>query len=97
MILVWLEYDIQHMWERHQITPEQAEEVLDDPYLLAREPDPTSRSGETDRYIGEVRSLDILALIVLNVEDGERRGINCWPASRQDRKEYNERKATLEK
>jgi hypothetical protein len=43
--LVWRPEDVEHMWNNHKITPDEAEEVFDDPYLLTYSPDYASKSG----------------------------------------------------
>lgn len=63
------------MWDRHKLTPSQAEEALADPYVLAYVPDPTSKSGASDRYIGMCTTLGVLVVIVVRFE-GERCGAN---------------------
>jgi hypothetical protein len=76
------------MWEQHQITPEQANEVLNDPFVVMLSPDPASTSGVSDRYIGLCEVLDVLVVIVVRYSDGNLYGSNGWRANERDQKLY---------
>lgn len=93
--LVWTPDAVQHMWDRHQITPAQAEEALSDPYALAYIPDPASRSGQSDRYIGMCASLKVLVVIVVRHE-GQQYGANGWVANERDAKAYWDKRKEIE-
>lgn len=91
MRLRWGPGAVTHMWQRHRVTTERAEEALDDPYVVVEIPDPTSRSGLSDRYTGGCASLGVTAVIVVRY-DGDLFGANAWPANDADRKFYWERR-----
>lgn len=95
MDLVWPTAVVQHMWDGHQITPAHAEEALADPYVLAYLPDPASRSGQSDRYIGMCTSLGVLVVIVVR-HQGRQYGANGWPANERDTKAYWDNRRELE-
>jgi hypothetical protein len=92
---VWPPDAVEHMWNRHQLTPAQAEEALNDPYVLVYVPDPASRSGQSDRYVGMCASLGVLVVIVVR-ELGTQYGANGWHANPRDAKEYWDRRKELE-
>ena len=87
MGLAWPLDAVQHMWERHRITPAQAEEALSDPFVLAYIPDPASQSGASDRFIGMCASLGVLVVIVVRYQ-GRRYGANGWAANDRDATAY---------
>lgn len=80
----------QHMWEQHQVTPDQANEALRDPSRIMIEPDYASKSGRTVRVIGYSRSLgDLISVIVIG--DGQvQYGVYGWKSNDKDRRIYRE-------
>lgn len=72
---------VAHMWERHGITPAEAEEAIDDLDTLLRSPDPVSRSGKSDRYIGWSSTRGELLVVIIVRHDGHLYGGNAWPAN----------------
>lgn len=95
MDLIWPPDAVKHMWDGHQLTPAQAEEALDDPYVLAYRPDPASKSGKSDRYIGMCASLGVLVVIVVR-HQGTQYGANGWCANPRDTKDYWDHRKELE-
>ena len=95
MDLVWTPEAIEHMWEGHRLTPAQAEEALADKYVLAYVPDPASRSGKSDRYIGLCESLGVLVVIVVRHE-GQQYGANGWVANERDAQAYWDNREEME-
>jgi hypothetical protein len=75
------------MRDKHNITPEQAEEALDDPYALEFSPDPKSKSGKSDRYLGMCAGVGVLVVIVVRQETA-RYGANAWRAKPKDVQTY---------
>lgn len=66
------------------------QEALDDPDLVALEPDPKSRLGAA-RFIGESPSAGaVLVVIAYRDLDGELHGINAWPATGRDLAVYRQ-------
>jgi len=66
------------------VDPAWTQEVLDDPDLVALEPDPKSRLGAS-RFIGESPGADtVLVVIAYRDLDGELHGINAWLATGRD-------------
>lgn len=88
----WDPEAVAHMWERHQVTPAEAEEAIDDPDVLLRSPDPASRSGKSDRYVGwSVTRGEVLVVIVVHA-DGRLYGGNAWVAKEAHRRLYEGRR-----
>jgi len=90
-----LEWDpdaISHMWERHGVTRGEAEEAINDPDALLRSPDPASRSGKSDRYLGWSNTRDELLVVIIVRHDGRHYGANSWPANDAQRKLYEGRR-----
>ena len=66
------------------IEPDWTRETLNDPDLIAFEPDPKSRMGAA-RFIGESPSAGMVLVVVGYRDlDGDLHGINAWPASGAD-------------
>ncbi|GEK79713.1 hypothetical protein ABA31_10640 [Agrococcus baldri] len=76
------------MRERHGVTQEEADDALADPDVLCLSPDPSSRTGSSDRYIGRSRVRDeVLVVIVVRHGSGSF-GASAWPANRAHREMY---------
>jgi uncharacterized DUF497 family protein len=73
---------------KHQVTPAQADEALDDPDRLVLDPDPASRSGASVRTIGYCASRDELLSVITVEEGGVIFGVNAWPSNRRDQRKY---------
>ena len=72
------------------LEPDWASEVLQDPDLVAFEPDPKSRVGAS-RFVGMSPSSGrVLVLIAYRDLDGDLHGINAWPATGADLAVYEE-------
>ncbi|HVX46660.1 MAG TPA: transposase [Mycobacteriales bacterium] len=70
------------------VQPAWTQEALNDPDLIAFEPDPKSRIGAS-RFIGESPSAGrLLVIIAYRDLDGVLHGVNAWPASGIDRTFY---------
>lgn len=79
------------MWDRHGVTPEEALEAISDPDVLVRSPDPSSKSGLSDRFVGwSATSGKVLVVIVVRY-DGALYGANAWPANGAYRALYERR------
>ncbi|GAB3036509.1 hypothetical protein GCM10027052_13570 [Parafrigoribacterium mesophilum] len=90
----WDDHAVAHMLASHGVTVTEAEEALTDLERIAQIPDPASRSGNSDRYIGWSTSRNEL-LVVIVVHDGDiLYGGNAWPANAKAQRIYNERKDT---
>lgn len=75
----------EHMWERHAITPEQAEEALEDNSRVNFEPDYACFSGRSVRVIGFAPSVgEVSTVIVVVDEHGKEWGGSAWPSNRRD-------------
>ena len=69
-----------HMQDAHGITPEIADEALEDPNRVVIAPDYNSESGRSVRIIGfSVTADDVITVIVLE-NDGTEYGVNGWTA-----------------
>ncbi|WP_206445633.1 hypothetical protein [Agrococcus sp. KRD186] len=84
----WTPEALAHMRERHGVMQEEADDAIADPNALCISPDPSSRSGMSDRWIGWSHSrAEVLVVIV--VRRGENRfGANAWTANRAHRERY---------
>jgi hypothetical protein len=61
---------------------------MEDPELVAFEPDPKSRIGAA-RFIGESPSSGLLIVVIAYRDlDGILHGVNAWPAPGADRNVY---------
>lgn len=90
----WDDQAVVHMLASHGVTVPEAEEALVDVERVAQVPDPASRTGSSDRYIGWSTSRNEL-LVVIVVHDGDvLYGGNAWPANAKAQHIYNERKGT---
>lgn len=82
-----------HMWNRHQVTVQEASEALADPQSVVIDPDTKSKSGDSIRVIGFCQSREELLTVIL-VRDPEVSwlwGANGWPSNSTDRREYMKR------
>ena len=71
MDIVWSPEAQIHMWEAHEVTPEEATEAIEDIDAVWYEPDPASKSGLTSRVVGYSHSrVRILCVIVLPTDEG---------------------------
>ncbi|WP_198663718.1 hypothetical protein [Jiangella endophytica] len=83
-----------HMWDRHQVSVQEANEALADPLAWVLDPDPKSKSGDSIRVIGLCRSREELLTVIL-VRDPAVSwlwGANGWPSNSSDRREYMRRR-----
>ncbi|MGA8044928.1 MAG: hypothetical protein WCA30_01555 [Dermatophilaceae bacterium] len=75
---------------KHSMTPDLANEALDDPNRLVITPDPSSLSGRTVRVIGWSPSIGGLVTVIV-LPDGETTwGVNAWPSNPTDQRRYRE-------
>lgn len=80
----------EYMRQKHGITPDIAEEALNDPNRLAIDPDYNSTSGRSVRIIGfSPRAGKIITVIVLE-DDGIEYGVNGWVSNAKDRRLYRQ-------
>lgn len=77
----WDPEAVSHMWERHSVTPSEAEEALSDPDAIYLMPDPASRSGRSDRCIGWSKSREQIVVVIIVRHEGRVYGANAWPAN----------------
>jgi hypothetical protein len=93
--LQWAAADASYIRTRSQrypgardVEPAWAQEAMDDPELVAFEPDPKSRIGAA-RFIGESPSGGLLIVVIAYRDlDGILHGVNAWPATGADRNVY---------
>lgn len=90
--IIWDPVAVLHMWDRHGVSPAEAEEALSDPEALMQSPDPASRSKKSDRYIGWSSSRgEVLVVIVIRHHD-QLFGGNAWAANSTQRALYEGRR-----
>ena len=71
------------------IEPAWADEAYGDPDAVVLRPDPSSKSGRSDRVIGWSDSAGMLiAVIVTRDESGHLWGVNAWKANDIDTRRY---------
>lgn len=79
------------MWDRHELTPTEAEEAFFDPLKVFFQPDPASSSGTSDRSIGFSPTAGlILTVITVRFEDRIYRA-TAWQSSLTQQKQYEEK------
>lgn len=96
--VTWEPYDAGYIRTRSQRYPDAldidvvwADEAMADSRLLHIEPDPKSLRGDA-RLIGYSAGAGrVLVIIATRGEDGELYGVNAWPATGADRREYERR------
>lgn len=90
----WDDEAVSHMLVSHGVTVTEAEEALADVERVAQVPDPASRTGSSDRYIGWSTSRNELLVVIVVHDDDVLYGGNAWPANAKAQRIYNERKDT---
>lgn len=79
------------MWQRHAVTPAQAEEALADDTRVVFEPDYASQAGRSVRVIGFAPSVGaVLTVIIVVDEDGNEWAGSAWRSNRRDLAYYAE-------
>jgi len=77
-----------YMWENHKVSVEVANEAFADSEALHLEPDPASKSGESNRTIGYSPTANAV-IVVITVPDGENLwGANGWRANSTEIRKY---------
>jgi hypothetical protein len=84
-----------HMFGRHQVTPEQADEAINDVDAIWFDPDPKSRSGRGVRVIGYSHTARAVLTIILLHADMQLGhtgwcGVNGWRSNSTERRTYRE-------
>ncbi len=79
-----------HIQADHGITPEVANEALEDPDRVVIDPDYNSRSGQSVRIIGFSTTADEVITVIVVVDGGVEYGANGWASNAKDRRIYNE-------
>lgn len=88
----WDPMAVAHMWERHRVAPNEAEEAINDENALLRSPDPASHSGKSDRYVGWSPTRGEVLVVIVVRHEGRLYGGNAWPANDAHRKLYEGRR-----
>jgi uncharacterized DUF497 family protein len=88
----WDAAAVAHMRDRHGVTPTEAEEAIDDPDALVQSPDPASKSGKSDRYIGWSDSQGEVIVVIVVRHNGKLYGGNAWTANGAHRNLYEGRR-----
>jgi uncharacterized DUF497 family protein len=87
LVADWTHRD-EYIIAKHQVTPEQADEALDDPNAITFDPDYNSKSGESIRTIGySISAASVLSVITVE-DDGIVHGVNAWKSNSRDRRYY---------
>ena len=75
---------------KHGITPQVADDALDDPNRIVIDPDYNGTSDESVRIIGFSTIADDVVTVIVLQHDGTEYGVNGWSANEKDRRIYNE-------
>jgi hypothetical protein len=70
------------------VTPEQADEALDDPNAVTFDPDYNSKSGDSIRTIGYSTSAGAVLSVITVEDDGIVYGASAWRSNSRDRQYY---------
>lgn len=87
------QHGAEHMWTRHRVTVEQANEALADDERIVADPDRASRSSTSARVVGYSSSAAaVIVVILVRREDrpGSWWGANGWRANSTERRTYRE-------
>jgi uncharacterized DUF497 family protein len=76
--------------EKHDVTPEEADEALLDPERIVIDPDYNSTSGRSVRIIGFSQTADDLITVIVLTDEGVTYGVNAWRSNARDRRIYEE-------
>jgi hypothetical protein len=70
-VLIWPTEAVTHMWDKHRTTVAMAVEAINDPDVVAFIPDPKSRSGKSNRFIGCSPTADRVLVVIVVDHDGQ--------------------------
>lgn len=73
---------------KHGVTPDKADEAVNDPERIVTDPDYNSTSGPSVRIIGFSPTLDDLLTVIVLTEEGVTYGVNPWRSNSRDRRIY---------
>jgi len=76
--------------EKHGVTPEVANDAIDDPERVVIAPDYNSTSGRSARIIGFSQIVDDLITVIVLEDEGVAYGVNAWRSNARDRQIYKE-------
>ncbi len=76
---------------KHDVTPDEADEAVNDPERIVIDPDYNSTSGRSTRIIGFSATAGDLVTVIVLVEDDATHGVNAWRSNARDRRIYLER------
>ena len=79
-----------YMQQRHGITPEVANDALEDANRVVIDPDYNSTSSRSVRIIGYSAIADDIITVIVLEDEGIECGVNGWVANEKDRRLYNE-------
>jgi uncharacterized DUF497 family protein len=75
---------------KHEVTPAQADEALDDPSAVIFDPDYNTKSGKSVRTIGYSPSKRAVLTVITVEEDGTVYGASAWKSKGRDRRYYRQ-------
>ena len=75
---------------KHQVTPEQADEALNDANAVTFDPDYNTISGQQVRTIGYSPSAQTVLSVITLDKEGVVWGVNAWKSNNRDRNYYRE-------
>jgi len=75
---------------KHGVTADQADEALADDNKVIFTPAYNSKSGTSDRTIGDSPSYGDILIVITVDEDGVTYGVNAWKSNERDRRYYEQ-------
>ncbi len=102
LVVEWSAAATAHMWEQHHVTPQEANEAVNDPEGGYEYPTQRSKSGQTGRWVGYcvIRGgVFVVTLLPDSTSTNADReglpqywfGVNAWPADATHRRIYKNR------
>ena len=75
---------------KHNLTPDRADEALDDPNAVVFDPDYNTQSGEGIRTIGYSPNAGAVVTVITYEENGTIYGASAWKSNSRDRRYYRQ-------
>ena len=87
--LYWDDENVEHLWQSHQVTPDEVEEILfgvdhEEPVY------PVKRDGDYYRIYGETGGGRLLKMVAEHMENGQWRVFGAMDMSDKERRSFRE-------
>jgi len=83
-------YRGEYIVAKHEVTPAEADEALDDPSAVVFDPDYNTESGQSVRTIGYSPSKGAVLTVITVQEEGSVYGASAWKSNSRDRRYYRQ-------